>query len=93
MRHKLSGLCAACTSVLILFDSMLSMYEMLFKRFMMELTDLLTKTMMFSIFTSAVVPTDIMSPFASSCGFSSFIRFLWIAMISSRKIARRIVGN
>lgn len=93
MRHKLSGLCAACTSVPILFDSTLSKYEMLFSRPIIELTDLLTNVMICSIFTSGVGPSGTISPLASNCGFSSFNRFLCIAMISSRRMARNMVGS
>lgn len=93
MRHKLSGLCAACTSVPILFDSTLSKYEMLFNRPIIELTDLFTKVMIFSMFTSVDGPSGMISPFASNCGFSSFKRFLCMAIISSRKTARNMVGS
>lgn len=66
---------------------------MLFNRPIIELTDLLTKVMMFSMFTSVDGPSGIISPLASNWGFSSFKRFLWIAMISSRKMARNMVGS
>lgn len=95
MRHKLSGFWAACTRVPILLFSILTLskYEILFSRPIIELTDLLTMLMMFSMLTSGLGLSGMISPLLSSCGFSSLPRFLCTAIISSRKMARRIVGS